>query len=703
MRPTLFNWGSLPFLTRTAGAFLWLLTLPATNAVATASSTNWTSISNGLTGLPQGARSVAFDASGTTLYAVGVAQAFKSTDGGSSWRMLGGISGATILVPDPAAPSTVYAGTGHGVWKSTDSGENWTFAGLRAASISALVIDPLTPSTLYAGTSGSDEIYRTTDGGANWSGVSVGFSGAAYFGFAGVGGMLIDPATPSTLYVISAGPGSALYKSTDGAQTWNVIANNGIFRLLAITPTTIYVIIGGQMGLSTSTDGGATWTSTGFPGDVVSMVFDPADSNIAYGSVSAPQGTAPSLYWSHDAGHAWSELNTDMPFVGALLFDRANPSVIFGAGYSGGMFRSNDAGKTWRAINSGFSTTNIQVLMGDPSDPSILYAGGDGGLFKTIDSGGNWKLAATFQAAGTPPSNLPVPVTGFPSPAAAGVYSMLIDRTNPSRLYVGTARVDGCFFADVLLYTSEDAGSTWSDSINPNQSGCSGDVLLAMDPSDPNTFYIEFGDAYDGYGIRKTTDGGASWNYTGFYADVLYTMAVNPNSPSTLYAGTDNGVMQSIDGGATWNALGLAGMNVNLLASDPDNPDVLYATVNTAYPATLGILGIFKSTDGGANWLPINRGLGDILANNAPVNALLVDPTDTSVLYLATGGYGVFRSIDAGGGWTPNNNGLTTLDVRALAVTGGFEGALYAGTPSGIFRMVGEPPARQTGRRDHGR
>jgi photosystem II stability/assembly factor-like uncharacterized protein len=665
-----------------------------------ASAASWTDISSGLTGQAQGVRALAIDGSGAALYAVGTAQAFKSTDGGSNWRMLGGLTGAEVLVPDPVSPSTVYAGSSHGVWKSIDGGETWAFAGLPATYVTTVVIDPLTPSTLYAGALDSDQVYRSTDGGASWTGSSVGFSDPSDVGVASI---LIDPTTPSRLYVMAVGAGSPLYKSTDGAQTWSVISNDPFFRLLAITPSTLYAILGGPLGLSTSTDGGATWTSTGFPGDVLSMAFDPANSAIVYGSISAPVGSPPALYKSIDAGHNWTALNANMPFAGPLVLNPSNPSVIYGASYSGGVFRSSDAGRTWSAVNNGLGAASIHVLAGDPSDPSTVYAGGDGGLFKRTASGENWTLLGTFEATGAPPPGFPPPVTGFPSPAPASVDSMLIDGKNPGTLYIGTGRIGGCFLTDVLLYKSVDAGSTWSDSINPNQSGCSSDTLLAIDPTDSGTLYIASGDDYDFYGVRKTTDGGASWTYTGFYSNVLYAMAIDAAHASTLYAGTDDGIVRSTDGGATWTALGLANMNVNLLANDPSQPNTLYAAAMAVYPATSGILGIFKSTDGGTSWLPINRGLADIIANHAPVNALIVDPGQTSVVYLAASGYGVFRTVDGGAMWTPLNDGLTNLDVRALAITGGSASSVYAGTPGGIFRIADDPPEPQPAKRHPGR
>jgi len=281
------------------------------------------------------------------------------------------------------------------------------------------------------------------------------------------------------------------------------------------------------------------------------------------------------------------------------------------------------------------------------------------------------------------------------------VQSLLIDFTNPGILYAGTHRTDGCFFADILLFKSTDGGATWSDSLTPKEgfgSGCLADGLMGMDPTDPNTLYLRWGDFYDGFGLRKSTDGGASWGFTGLGADALYALAIDATNPATLYAGTDSGVFQSTDGGAKWNLTGLAKTNVNLLVIDPLQSNVLYAATAAVYPETPGFRGLLKSTDRGASWSAINEGLEDILDIRAPLNALIVDSVSTDVLYLATSGYGVFKSSDGGATWAPFNDGLTNLDVRVLAIASGDSTTVYAGTPGGVFKIVGdgkEPPRQR--------
>jgi photosystem II stability/assembly factor-like uncharacterized protein len=126
-------------------------------------------------------------------------------------------------------------------------------------------------------------------------------------------------------------------------------------------------------------------------------------------------------------------------------------------------------------------------------------------------------------------------------------------------------------------------------------------------------------------------------------------------------------------------------MSVNLLALDPANPTTLYAATGGSGLGDFG--GLFKSTDGGASWAPINEGLESLTATRSRVAALLIDAANPQVLYAGTSGYGVFRSTDGGAHWSPFNDGLTNLDVRLLALTPGEANSLYAGTGSGTFAI----------------
>ncbi len=222
---------------------------------------------------------------------------FKSTDGGMNWtamRVPGLHAGVGCdiedLVIDPQNPGTVYATSNScGLSKTTDRGETWNV--LDASSCGSIVVDPLNSSTIYGprcvpgpnGSFGSSQVYKSLDGGMNWSLANSGLSNP-------VTALLIDPKTPTTLYAgqYSNPAGYEIYKSTDGAASWKRI---GAGSPLAIDPQNsniLYALIAG--GVSRSTDGGATWSSVnaGLPGPIAgALVFNPLNSNTVYAATIA--------------------------------------------------------------------------------------------------------------------------------------------------------------------------------------------------------------------------------------------------------------------------------------------------------------------------------------------------------------------------------------------------------------------------------
>jgi photosystem II stability/assembly factor-like uncharacterized protein len=649
----------------------------------------WTQASNGLKGSVPVVTALVVDGStGSTLYALtsanSVFKVFKSIDGGANWKALGNIAGANVLALDPTSASTIYAGTARGVMTSTDGGDSWASAGLRGTSIGVLSVDPIAPSTVYAG--GNGHLYKSLDRGGSWTDLNISPPPNADGRF--IAALVVDPLT---LYVaLGKDSGGSFLKSLDGGASWNVIyPNAGPFyntsSNLVIdpsSPSTLYRI----NPLVKSTDGGVTWSPTGFTDFVSALAVDPRNSNTLYVS------TGRAHFKSLDGGQSWNALDTVIPPAGSFVFS-PDSSIIY-ATTRGGLFQSSDGALNWGELNTGLRLLDIEVLVGDPVDPATIYAGGNDGLFKSVDSGGSWSQLATFQVTSSTPT--------FPAVSPGGVRSLLIDFTNPAVLYVSLARSVGNFWTatDINLLKSTDSGATWNSSIDANLSlspivPFTGDAvgLMAMDPTDPGTLYLKWGNDYDGYALRKTSDDGATWDFTGLQSlNGLNALVIDPTTPATLYAATAStsqlgdsvigGVQQSADGGATWNVVGLANQDVSLLAIDPLQPNVLYAVVTG--PDSLSL---FKSTDSGASWSPINAGLDDVVTTRTTVNALIVDPNHPEVLYLGTSGYGVFKSSDGGATWVAFNNGLTFLDVRALAIVRGAAPAVYASTPAGVFKI----------------
>ena len=176
------------------------------------------------------------------------------------------------------------------------------------------------------------------------------------------------------------------------------------------------------------------------------------------------------------------------------------------------------------------------------------------------------------------------------------------------------------------------------------------------------------------------------WTSNGPEGGMIYALAIDPATPSTLYAGTyGRGVFKSANGGASWSAAntGLTNTNVRALAINPATPSTLYA--GTWDDVSVG--GVFKSTDGGAAWSAVNSGL-----TTTDVRALVIDPATPSTLYAGT--ESVYKSTNGGALWTAANTGLTNPYVNALAIDPTTPSTLYAGTRGGgVFDMQQIPPS----------
>ena len=189
---------------------------------------------------------------------------------------------------------------------------------------------------------------------------------------------------------------------------------------------------------------------------------------------------------------------------------------------------------------------------------------------------------------------------------------------------------------------------------------------LAIDPVTPATLYA----GVDGGGVFKTTDGGWNWDTAnnGLTSVNVQSLAIDPKTPTTLYVGTGNrGIFKSTDGGGTWNItnIGLKNSTVAALAIDPTAPTTIYTGTSGG--------GVFKSTDGGAHWSAANIGM-----TNAYVSALAIDPTTPTTIYAGTSD-GVFKTTDGGANWSAANTGLTGNHVVALAIDPTTPTTIYAG------------------------
>ncbi|MCX6097436.1 MAG: stalk domain-containing protein [Caldiserica bacterium] len=199
---------------------------------------------------------------------------------------------------------------------------------------------------------------------------------------------------------------------------------------------------------------------------------------------------------------------------------------------------------------------------------------------------------------------------------------------------------------------------------------------LVINPATPTTLYAG---TYSG-GVFRSTDSGATWTAvnTGLTSQDIRSLAINPATPTTLYAGIwGGGVFRSTDSGTIWTALntGLTHHVVWSLAINPLTPTTLYSGTYD---------GVFRSTDSGTTWTAVNTGL-----TNQHVQSLAINPLIPAILYAGTTlGGGVFRSVDSGATWSAVNTGLSDRWVQSLAINPLIPAILYAGTRGGVFRST---------------
>jgi photosystem II stability/assembly factor-like uncharacterized protein len=282
------------------------------------------------------------------------------------------------------------------------------------------------------------------------------------------------------------------------------------------------------------------------------------------------------------------------------------------------------------------------------------------------------------------------------SSEAPTVTALSISPLDDSTLYAGTVGVG--------VFRSTNGGATWL-AVNEGLPGFAGSINIdsvLVSPVQPAVAFVGLSLLPDTPDIFRTSDSGVTWQPTNITPDLsVFTFAADPAIPDTIYAGTSEGIYRSSDGGMNWVAANKGiptkfgtVTNVPALAIDPTNPSFLYAGLSSG----AGV-GAFRSSDGGDSWAPIDIGLTD-----TSVNALAISPVDSSTIYAGTTSGGVFQSTDGGGTWGAINQGLTgSIDrqVVKLAATNQLPVTLFAGTALvGMFAMtlsVATPVPNYTG------
>jgi len=406
------------------------------------------------------------------------------------------------------------------------------------------------------------------------------------------------------------------------------------------------------------------WRTTGPPGgDVRGLVVDPSNPDRFYFGTLDGQ-----IYTSADAGKQWQLLyNFGKPrmFVDHIIVDPRNPRVIYVGAHRhkepGGFFKSSDGGSTFRESPE-LTNEAIHSLAQSDSDPNTLIAGTFNGIFRSDDAGDSWKQLPTsdtpnlfhVESLAIDPRTTQIIYAGtwyLPFKSSDGgqtwksiktgiiddsdIFAIDIDPRDPNHIIASACSG---------IYESKAAGESWKKVQGiPSQSRRTRAIL--QHPSMPG---IVFAGTTEGFWRSDKGGDADSWMVTTSRQLEINSIAVHPSRPDMVYIGTNNyGVMVSNDGGKTFVPTngGFSGRFANAILADRETPNRIYAsTINTATGGGF----FFVSNDNGESWRPSMRNMPSRLITYA----ILQDKQDANLIYLGTN-LGVYRSLDRGTSWSP--------------------------------------------------
>lgn len=637
---------------------------------------------------------------------------------------------------DPKNPATVWVGTGErnsqrsvgygdGVYRSDDGGRSWRNMGLKTSEhIGRIAIDPRNSDVVFVAAqgplwSGGGErgLYKTTDGGRTWKAVIPGTENT------GATDVVIDPSNPDVMYaatwqrrrhyytLINGGPESAVYKSTDGGNTWN--------RLRSGLP----------------------------PGDLgrIGLSISPANTNVVYATVEAG-GTLSGIFRSNDRGATWERMNPNIAqgmYYGQIVADPKDVDRVYVPNVQNQV--SNDGGRTLQNLGERLKHVDNHALWVDPNNTDYILVGCDGGIYESFDAGSNWHFKANLPVAqfydialdtdvpfynvfgGTQDNNsLGGPVKTRSSSGIANAdwfatnggdgFQSRVDPKDPNIIYaesqngglirfdkrtgerVSIAPMEGkgiesqrynwdspiiisphsntrLYFAGHKLFKSDNRGDDWKV--------ISGDLSRGVDR---NTLPV--------MGKVWGPDAIAKHQSTALYGNAS-ALSESPKKQGLIYVGTDDGLIQITENdGGSWRKVDkIAGIPessyVQRILASQHSEGTVYALFNNHQNGDFKPY-IVKSTDAGKTWTSI--------ASNLPARgstyAIAEDHLNPNLLFVGTE-FGAFFSVDGGRKWIQLRGGLPTIAVRDIAIQK-TENDLVLGTfGRGIYVLDDYSPLRQ--------
>jgi len=633
---------------------------------------------------------------------------WKTTDGGENWKpvtdfQLTSASVGAVAVSE-TNPDLVILGTGEtcirgnimpgdGVYRSRDGGKTWDHVGFREShGISKIRIHPTNPDIIFVASFGkysapSEErgVFKSTDGGDTWRRVLYRDDRTGAIDIA------IDRNNPDVLYaslweayrkeytMSSGGPGSGMFKSTDGGETWTEITRN---------PGMPQDGVVGRIGLAVSS----------------------ANSNRVYALFEHADG---GLFRSDDAGATWSRVNDarsirQRAFYYTHIFaDHQDENVVYIENTS--LFRSTDGGETIEAINNG-THGDFHDLWIDPDDPTHLVVGNDGGGAVSVNTGGRWTdeefpTAQFYHVITT--AHIPFHVCGSQQDNST---LCLPSDWNAGRFGFGAG---GSFFRRGRPRTDTEGSMNVAYRAGGGEPG-----YIAPDPLDLDQFYsgTNNGRYIDKFNRRLGTSREVNpypWFYSGEPASDMverwqwtFPIIFSPLDPTVLYA-SSNRLWRTTDGGKTWTALSgdltrhdpkTLGPSGGPITRDMNGPEV-YATIFSVGPGKVDIDVIWTGSDDGL--VHVTRDGGTTWTNVTPPDMPdfgRVSQIDASA-FNAGGAYVsvrrpllndfapyIWMTDDYGRTWTRIVNGIRKdAYVHAVREDPTRQGLLYAATQHGVY------------------
>ncbi|MGH8232970.1 MAG: WD40/YVTN/BNR-like repeat-containing protein [Rhodanobacteraceae bacterium] len=660
--------------------------------------------------------------------------------GALHWRMVGPFMGGrvTTVAGVPGNPNQFYVGYADGgLWETTDYGLHWHnltdkyFSPATSGSVGAVAVAPSNPKIIYVGTGDSAPrntvitghgVYKSADGGKTWKYVGL---GATHI----VTRILVDPKNPEVVYVGALGhlfaPNAerGVFKSTNGGKTWKKVlyvnADTGVATMAMDprNPDVVYASMwqvsrtpwgfssgGPGSGLYKSVNGGVTWQNisrnpglpTGLLGKI-GVAVAPSDPDIVYALVQANVGSGEpgGLYRSDNAGRTWKLMNTNMAITQRAFYymrvfvDPKDANKIWMPNVE--LLVSRDGGKTIKKVSTPHGDNH--ALWFNPSNPEILIEGNDGGATVSLNGGRSWSTEKNQPTGQFYHANLD---TEFPF----NIYGSQQDRGSS----VGPSAANGSVLPPV-----------WKNVIGGELG------WVVPNPAKP---WITIGSGYYGLNFKEDrqihvrTDitaypdykfgyKGASLKYR--FGWTFHPITFAPTNPDMLLVGA-NVVFESMDGGTNWSVI-----SPDLTRNDksrqqrtggPISADVtgeeMYDTLSAISVSPLSDKIIWAgsddglvhvTTDGGAHWQAVRP---PMMPKWCIVTGIDASPTARGTAYVTASRYMwddfqpyVYKTTDFGKHWTAITTGLPDDEfVRSIRQDPENPDLLFAGTSASVYMSL---------------